>query len=57
MDHRLWRYELDIRYGHRLKRIHGTLGNVKAELDLGVTYDGALIVDADGVRSTSMFIL
>lgn len=53
----MWRYELDIRYGHRLKRIHGTLGNVKAELDLGVTYDGALIVDADGVRSTSMFIL
>lgn len=47
--------DLDVRYGHRLKRMHHHLHNTKreviAEFENGACHTGALIVAADGVFS------
>ncbi|KAB8074618.1 hypothetical protein BDV29DRAFT_190859 [Aspergillus leporis] len=44
--------EVDVRYGHRLKRVEGRLGDVKVEFENGACYRGAMVVAADGVNST-----
>ncbi|GAQ05963.1 probable FAD-dependent monooxygenase [Aspergillus lentulus] len=44
--------ELDVRYGHRLKRVEGSLGNVRVEFENGSFYRGLMVVAADGVNST-----
>ncbi|KAK9545085.1 hypothetical protein V6Z79_009077 [Aspergillus fumigatus] len=44
--------ELDVRYGHRLKRVEGSLGDVRVEFENGAFYRGLMVVAADGVNST-----
>ncbi|KAL2855956.1 hypothetical protein BJY01DRAFT_242895 [Aspergillus pseudoustus] len=44
--------ELDVRYGHRLKRVKGCLGDMTVEFENGTVYRGAMVVAADGVNST-----
>ncbi|RHZ47434.1 FAD-dependent monooxygenase nscC [Aspergillus thermomutatus] len=44
--------EVDVRYGHRLKRVEGCLGDVRVEFENGACYRGAMVVAADGVNST-----
>ncbi|KAJ5171585.1 FAD/NAD(P)-binding domain-containing protein [Penicillium coprophilum] len=44
--------QLDVRYGHRLKSISGSMGNVRAVFENGAAYDGSVVVAADGVHST-----
>jgi monooxygenase len=44
--------ELDVRYGHRLKRVEGSLGDVRVEFENGSFYRGLMVVAADGVNST-----
>ncbi|KAF3481324.1 uncharacterized protein GIQ15_04083 [Arthroderma uncinatum] len=46
--------ELDVRYGHKLKSVTGTVGNVKAVFENGSQYQGSLIVAADGVYSAEV---
>lgn len=46
--------ELDIRYGHRLKRLSGRAGDVTVEFENGAQYQGSLVIAADGVHSTGM---
>ncbi|KAA8646855.1 hypothetical protein EYZ11_008636 [Aspergillus tanneri] len=45
--------ELDVRYGHRLRRVEeGRLGDVRVEFENGAVYRGKMVVAADGVNST-----
>lgn len=44
---------VDLRYEHKLVRLEGKPGQVKAFFENGVAYEGLLLVAADGVRSTS----
>ncbi|KAL2866117.1 FAD-dependent monooxygenase nscC [Aspergillus lucknowensis] len=44
--------ELDVRYGHRLCRVSGGVGEMTVEFENGAVYRGALVVAADGVNST-----
>ncbi|KAI4861656.1 FAD-dependent monooxygenase [Hypoxylon rubiginosum] len=44
--------ELDIRYGHRLQSVQGTIGDMTAVFENGSRYRGSLVVAADGVHST-----
>ncbi|KAK2877749.1 hypothetical protein FQN49_001225 [Arthroderma sp. PD_2] len=46
--------ELDVRYGHKLKSISGTVGNMKAIFENGSQHHGSLVVAADGVYSAGM---
>lgn len=43
--------ELDVRYGHKLRSVSGTIGNMTAVFENGAQYSGSLIVAADGVHS------
>nr|D7PHZ9.1 RecName: Full=FAD-dependent monooxygenase vrtH; AltName: Full=Viridicatumtoxin synthesis protein H; Flags: Precursor [Penicillium aethiopicum]ADI24934.1 VrtH [Penicillium aethiopicum] len=43
--------ELDVRYGHRLKSISGSVGNVQAVFENGAEYRGSIVIAADGVHS------
>ncbi|KAL4801103.1 hypothetical protein BDV19DRAFT_384118 [Aspergillus venezuelensis] len=45
--------ELDVRYGHRLKSIFGSTGNMTVVFENGAEYHGALVIAADGVHSTA----
>jgi monooxygenase len=47
--------ELDVRYGHRLKSISGTVGNMRTVFENGAEYEGSLVVAADGVHSAGMY--
>ncbi|KAF4200327.1 hypothetical protein CNMCM8927_003505 [Aspergillus lentulus] len=44
--------ELDVRYGHRLKKVEGGLDDITAEFENGAKYQGSLVIAADGVNST-----
>ncbi|RAK87869.1 FAD/NAD(P)-binding domain-containing protein [Aspergillus costaricaensis CBS 115574] len=44
--------QLDVRYGHKLKIISGSMGNVQVVFENGAVYDGSTVVAADGVHST-----
>lgn len=44
--------EVDIRYGHRLRSVQGSMGNVTATFENGAKYQGSLVIAADGVHST-----
>ncbi|KAJ5738178.1 FAD-dependent monooxygenase, partial [Penicillium malachiteum] len=44
--------ELDVRYGHKLKSIQGTAGDMTAVFENGARHHGVLVVAADGVHST-----
>ena len=48
--------ELDVRYGHRLQGVSGSVGNMKAHFENGVEYRGSFVVAADGVHSTGMLV-
>jgi monooxygenase len=43
--------ELDVRYGHRLKSISGSVGNMQAVFENGAEYHGSVVIAADGVHS------
>ncbi|KAG8412069.1 hypothetical protein J3459_016010 [Metarhizium acridum] len=43
--------DLDVRYGHKLKSVSGTTGNMTAVFENGAQYGGSLIIAADGVHS------
>lgn len=43
---------LEVKYEHKLERLEGSPGQVKATFENGVVYDGTLLVAADGVHST-----
>ncbi|KAL3460149.1 hypothetical protein BJX64DRAFT_290629 [Aspergillus heterothallicus] len=43
---------LDVRYGHKLQSIEGTVGSVTAVFENGARYRGSLVIAADGVHST-----
>ncbi|KHN97628.1 FAD binding domain-containing protein [Metarhizium album ARSEF 1941] len=45
--------ELDVRYGHKLKNVCGTPGNMTAVFENGAQYTGSLIIAADGVHSAA----
>jgi monooxygenase len=47
--------EVDVRYGHKLKRVDGELGNVMAEFENGARYEGSVVIAADGVHSSGKF--
>lgn len=47
--------ELDVRYGHKLKSISGSMGNVRALFENGAEYHGSLLIAADGVHSAGMY--
>ena len=47
--------ELDVRYGHKLRRIEGKLGDITAVFENHAKYKGSLVIAADGVNSTSMY--
>lgn len=49
--------ELDVRYGHRLKGLTGTIGSVEAEFENGSKHLGSLIVACDGVASTGKLVM
>jgi monooxygenase len=46
--------ELDVRYGHKLKSVQGTVGNMTAVFENGAQFHGSLVVAADGVHSAGM---
>lgn len=48
--------ELDIRYGHRLQSVQGTIGDMTAVFENGSRYRGSLVVAADGVHSTGTLL-
>jgi monooxygenase len=43
--------ELDVRYGHRLKNISGSVGNMQAVFENGAEYHGSVVIAADRVHS------
>ncbi|KAL4874948.1 hypothetical protein BJY04DRAFT_233200 [Aspergillus karnatakaensis] len=43
---------LDLRYGHKLKSVTGTIGSMVARFDNGAQYQGSLVIAADGIYST-----
>ncbi|EZF78758.1 hypothetical protein H105_00211 [Trichophyton soudanense CBS 452.61] len=45
--------ELDVRYGHKLRRIEGKLGDITAVFENHAKYKGSLVIAADGVNSTT----
>ncbi|EEQ30781.1 hypothetical protein McanMca71_000540 [Microsporum canis] len=44
--------ELDVRYGHKLQSVEGTVGDITAVFENKARYRGSLVVAADGVNST-----
>lgn len=48
---------LDVRYGHRLKNVEGTTGDVTAIFENGARYRGSLVIAADGVHSAGTALL
>lgn len=44
--------ELDVRYGHRLARVEGIVGDVTAVFENGARHRGCVVVAADGVYSS-----
>lgn len=46
--------EMDVRYGHRLKSISWSVGNMRAVFENRVEYQGSVVVAADGVHSAGM---
>ncbi|KAL4925848.1 FAD-dependent monooxygenase nscC [Aspergillus undulatus] len=43
--------DLDVRYGHKLKSVSGSIGNMRALFENGAEFRGSLVVAADGVHS------
>lgn len=43
---------LEVKYEHKLERLEGSPGQVKATFENGAVYNGILLVAADGVHST-----